>query len=168
MAVVTFCSDFRAQENKICHCFHFFPLLLAMKWWDQMPQSSFLNVDFQARFFNSSLPASSRGSLVPLHFLPKECYHLCIWGCKYLTLINIYSRLNQAEILISAYDSSSSAFRMMYSAYKLNKQGDNIQSCHIPFPILNQSIVPCSDLTVASWPAYKFLREQGCLVLPSL
>ena len=27
---------------------------------------------------------------------------------------------------------------MMYSAYMLNKQGDNIQLCHTPFPILNQ------------------------------
>ena len=25
MAVVTICSDFGAQENKVCHCFHFFP-----------------------------------------------------------------------------------------------------------------------------------------------
>ena len=31
MAVVTVCSDFGAQENKICHCFHFFPHLFAMK-----------------------------------------------------------------------------------------------------------------------------------------
>ena len=31
------------------------------------------------------------------------------------------------EILISACASSSPAFHMMYSAYKLNKQGDNIQ-----------------------------------------
>ena len=23
MAAVTFCNDFGAQENKICHCFHF-------------------------------------------------------------------------------------------------------------------------------------------------
>ena len=30
-------------------------------------------------------------------------------------------------ILIPAYDLSSPAFHMMYSAYKLNKQGDNIQ-----------------------------------------
>ena len=27
---------------------------------------------------------------------------------------------------------------MMYSAYKFNKQGDNIQPWHTPFPILNQ------------------------------
>ena len=29
MAVVTICSDFGAQENKICHCFHFFPIYLS-------------------------------------------------------------------------------------------------------------------------------------------
>ena len=40
-------------------------------------------------------------------------------------------------ILIPACDSSSPAFLMMYSAYKLNKQGDNIQPWHTPFPIWN-------------------------------
>ena len=39
MAVVTICSDFGAKENKVCHCFHCFPHLFAMKWWDQMPWS---------------------------------------------------------------------------------------------------------------------------------
>ena len=48
----------------------------------------------------------------------------------------------------------------MYSAYKLNKQGDDIQPWHTPFPIWNQSVVPCPVLTVASWPAYRFLRRQ--------
>ena len=47
----------------------------------------------------------------------------------------------------------------MYSAYKLNKQGDNIQPWHSPFPILNQSVL-CLVLTVASWPAYRFLKSQ--------
>ena len=28
MAAVTICSDFSAQENKICHCFHLFPFYL--------------------------------------------------------------------------------------------------------------------------------------------
>ena len=28
MAAVTICSDFGAQENKICHCFHPFPIYL--------------------------------------------------------------------------------------------------------------------------------------------
>ena len=38
----------------------------------------------------------------------------------------------------------------MYSAYKLNKQGDKKQPWCIPFPIWNQSVVPCPVLTVAS------------------
>ena len=63
-------------------------------------------------------------------------------------------------ILIPACASSSPVFHMIYSAHKLNKQGDNIQSWHTPFPILNQSIVPCLVLTVASWPEYRFLRRQ--------
>ena len=48
----------------------------------------------------------------------------------------------------------------MYSAYKLNKQGDNIQPWRTPFPIWNQSVVPCLVLTVASWPACRFLKRQ--------
>ena len=63
-------------------------------------------------------------------------------------------------ILIPACASSSPAFLMIHSAYKLNKQGDNIQPRHTPFPIWNQSVVPCPVLTVASWPAYIILRTQ--------
>ena len=62
--------------------------------------------------------------------------------------------------LIPACASSSPAFLMMYSAYKLNKQGDNIQPWHTPFPIWNQSVVPCQVLTVAFWPAYRFPKRQ--------
>ena len=62
--------------------------------------------------------------------------------------------------LIPACDSSSQVFLMMYSAYKLNKQGDNIQPWCTPFPIWNQSVIPCPVLTVASWPAYMFLKRQ--------
>ena len=63
-------------------------------------------------------------------------------------------------ILIPVCASSSPAFYMMYSAYKLNKQGDNIQLWQNPFPIWSQSVVPCPVLTVASWPPYRFLRSQ--------
>ena len=63
-------------------------------------------------------------------------------------------------IFLPACASSSPAFLMMYSAYKLNKQGDNIQPWRTPFPIWNQSVVSCPVLTVASWPAYRFLRKQ--------
>ena len=40
-------------------------------------------------------------------------------------------------ILIPACASSSLVFLIMYSAYKLNKQGDNIQPWRTPFPIWN-------------------------------
>ena len=52
----------------------------------------------------------------------------------------------------------------MYSACKLNKHSDNKQPWCIPFPIWNQSIVPCLFIIVASWPAYRFLRRQVCSV----
>ena len=49
-------------------------------------------------------------------------------------------------ILIPPCVSSSLAFHMMYYAYKLNKQGDNIQLWHTPLPIWNQSVIPCPVL----------------------
>ena len=61
--------------------------------------------------------------------------------------------------LYSSLSFLSPAFHMMYSAYKLNKQGENIQSWHTPFSILNLSVVAYLVLTVASWPEYRFLRR---------
>ena len=52
------------------------------------------------------------------------------------------------SILIPACASSSPASLMMYAAYTLN-----MQPWHAPFPIWNQSVVPCPVLTVSSWPA---------------
>ena len=49
---------------------------------------------------------------------------------------------------------------MMCSAYLLNKQGDNRQPCHTSLSTFNPSVVPYRVLTVASWPAYRFLRRQ--------
>ena len=55
----------------------------------------------------------------------------------------------------------------MYSAYKLNKQGDNIQPWRTLFPVWNQSIVPSVVLTIASWPPYRFLmRQVKCSGIP--
>ena len=62
-----------------------------------------------------------------------------------------------SAILIPA--SASSSWHI-YSAYKLNKQGDNIQALPTLFLIWNQALVPYPVLTVASWRAYRFLRRQ--------
>ena len=70
MTAVTIRSDFGTQENKICHCFQFFPFYLP--WSDWMLS------------FKPAFSLSSRVSLVPLHFLPLEWY-LHIWGCWYST-----------------------------------------------------------------------------------
>ena len=72
----------------------------------------------------------------------------------YLMLLIFYP-----AILIPACASSSLAFLIVYSEYKLNKQGDNIQPWCTPFPIWNQSVVPSLVLTVVSWPMYRFLRR---------
>ena len=56
-------------------------------------------------------------------------------------------------ILSPACNSSSLAFLMMCSVYKLNKQCDNRQlspCCHSPFSILKESVVPYRVLIVAS------------------
>ena len=88
------------------------------------------------------------------------------WGRKELDMTEW---LNWTELICisEAVDNLDSClwfiqptYWMMYSAYKLNKQGDNIQPRHAPFPILNQPVAPCPVLTIASWPAYKFLRRQ--------
>ena len=44
----------------------------------------------------------------------------------------------------------------MYSAYKLNKQGDNILPWGTPVPVLSQLIVPYLVITVVAWPTYRF------------
>ena len=56
---------------------------------------------------------------------------------------SVYLRLLMflPAVLILDCASSSLTFLMKYSAYELNKQGDNIQSWCTPFLIWNQSIV---------------------------
>ena len=51
MAAVTICSDFRAQENKICHYFHCFPIYLPWNYGIGCHDHHFLNVEFKASFF---------------------------------------------------------------------------------------------------------------------
>ena len=71
-------------------------------------------------------------------------------------------------ILIPACALSNPAFHMMYSAWKLNKQGDNVQPCHTPFPIWNQSVVPCPILLLLDLHTDFSGDRSGGLVFPSL
>ena len=89
--------------------------------------------------FHSPTSPSSRVSLIPLCFLPLQCYHPHIWGCSFSHL--------------SWFPACNSSSPRMCSTYRLNKLGDSRQPCCTPFSILNQSAVPYRVLTVASWPA---------------
>ena len=148
MATATICSDFGAQENKVYHCFHCFPIYLP---WSDGPDGTifiFWMLSFKPTF-SLSFTIIKRLFSSSLHSVIR------VVSSAYLRLL-----IFLPATLIPACASCSPAFRMMYSAYKLNKQGDNIQPWHTPFPILNQSIGPCLVLTVASWPAYRFVRRQ--------
>ena len=46
MAAVTICSDFGAQENKVCHCLHCFSIYLPWSDGTRCHALSFLNVEF--------------------------------------------------------------------------------------------------------------------------
>ena len=149
MAAVTICCDFGAPKNKVWHYFHRFPSIshevmgpeaMIFVFWmlSFKPTFSLSSFTFIKRLFSASLLSAIR-----------------VMSSVYLRWL-----IFLLAILIPACVSSSPAFLMMYSAYQLNKQGDNIQLWRIPFPIWNQSVVPCPVLTVASWPACRFLKRQ--------
>ena len=133
-------------KNKVSHCFQLFPHLFAMNWWDRMSWSLSFECWVLRQLFHSPLSLSSRGS----QFLFAFCHKVGVICISEVIDISPSS-------LDSGLCSPNLAFRMMY---KLNKQGDCIQPWRTPFPIWSRSIVPCPVLTVASWPAYRFLRRQ--------
>ena len=147
MAAVTICSDFVAPKDKVYHCFYCFPIYLP---WSDVTRChhSFLNVEFKPTFSISSFTFIKR-------LFSSSLSAVRVVSFAYLRLL-----IFLLAILIPACSSSSPAFCMIYSAYKLNKQGVNIQPWCTSFPIWNQSVVPCPVLTVASWPAYIFLGRQ--------
>ena len=112
MAAVIIHSNFRAQEEEICHCFHLFPFCLP--WSDGTryrdlslvfniefkPTSSFSSFTLIKRLFNSSLLSAIR-----------------VVSSTYLRLFLFFP-----PILILACNLSSPAFLKMCSVYRLNKQ----------------------------------------------
>ena len=148
MAAVTICSDFGAQKNKVSHFSHCFPISL--------PQSDGPDAMMLVFWMLSFKPTFSLSfTFIKMLFSSSSFSAIRVVSSAYVRLL-----IFLPAILIPACVSSSPAFHMMHSAYKLNKQGDNIQPWHTPFLIWNQSVVLCLVLTVASWPAYRFLRRQ--------
>ena len=149
MAAVTIGSDFGAPKNKVWHCFHFSPCVCHEVMGPDAVILVFWMLSFEPTFSLSSF------TFIRRLFSFSSLSAIRVVSSAYLRLL-----IFLLAIMIPASASSSLAFLMMYSAYKLNKQGDNIQPWRTPFPILNQSVVPYMVLTVASWPAYRFLRRQ--------
>ena len=147
MAAVDICSDFGAQENKVS-LFPLFPHLFAMKGWG--PDATILV--FWMLSFKPAFPLSSFTFIK--RFFSSSVSAIRMVSSAYLRLL-----IFLLAVLISPCASSSPAFHMIYSAYKLNKQGDKLHPWHTPFPIWNQSVVPRLVLNVASWPTYRCLRR---------
>ena len=150
MAAVTICSDFGAQKNKVWHCFHCFPIYFPWGDGTRCHDLRFLNVSLKPTFSLSSF------TFIKRLFNSSSLSAIRVVSSAYLRLL-----IFLMAILIPARASPSLAFHMMYSAYKWNKQGDNIQPWCTPFRIWNQSVVPCPVLTVVSWPGNKVSQEAG-------
>ena len=151
MAAVTICSNFWAPQNKVRHSFHCFPIychevmgldaMILVFWMSFKPAFTLSSFTFIQWLFSSSL-------LSAIRVVSSAYLRLLIW------------EIFLPAILIPACAPSNLAFHVMYSAYKLNKQGDNTEPWS-PFSIWNLSILPRLVLTIASWPAYRFLQRQG-------
>ena len=125
MAAVAIYSDFGAQENKVCHCFHCFPIYLPWSDGTRCYDLSFWMLSFKPAFSLSSF------TFIKRLFSSSSFSAIRVVSSAYLMLLFLLA------ILIPACALSSLAFLKMYSAYKLNKQGDNIQPWHTPFQIWN-------------------------------
>ena len=82
-----------------------------------------------SQLFHSLLSSSSRGSLLPLKFLPLGWYHHHIWGYWYFSQKSWFQ-------LVSHPVRHYACFTLI----KLNKQGNNIQPWCSPFPILTNPL----------------------------
>ena len=118
-------------ENKICHCFHFSPSICH----EMMGLDTMILVFWMLSF----KPAFSLSSFTLIKWLFSSSLLSAI---KVISSVYLRLLIFLLAILIPACESIKLAFRVIYSAFKLNKQHDNIQCCHTPFSILKQSVVP--------------------------
>ena len=122
----------------VCETDRCFPIYLPWSDGTGCHDLQLLNVSFKPTFSFSSFTFINR------LFISSSLSALRVVLSAYLRLL-----IFLPAILIPACASSSPAFHMMCSASELNQQGDNIWPWCTPFPIWNQSIVPCPVLTIA-------------------
>ena len=137
MAAVTVHSNSRAQENKICHGFHFSPSIC-----HEVMGLDVMILVFWILSFKPAFPLSSF-TLIKRLFTSSSA--ISIVSSTYLRLMSFL-----LAILIPACDSSSLRFYMIYSAYKLNKllRQHLYYYYHVSFAVLSFSytfIVPANS-----------------------
>ena len=128
---------FGASKNKVCPPFHCFPIYLPWSDGSRCHELSFLTVEFQANFFTLLFHFHQ----VTLWFFFAFCHKggaICVSEVIDISPGNLDSSLCFIQ----------PGIWHMYSAYRLNKQGDNLQPWCTPFLISDQSVVPCPVLTV--------------------
>ena len=96
-------------------------------------------------------------------FSPSSLSALRVMSAAYLRLL-----IFLPAVLIPTCASSRLTFHMMYSAFRLNKQADNIHPSCTPFPIWNQSVVPCPVLLLLDLHIDFSGERSGGLVFPPL
>ena len=148
------------KKNKVSHCFHWFPTYLP---WSDGTRSMILvfwMLSFKPTFSLSSF------TFIKRLFSSSSLYAIRVVSSAYLRLLIF---LLAILIPACAFFFSSPVFLVMYSAYKLNKQGDNMQPWCTAFPIWNQSVVPCPVVLLLTNLHTGFLRgRSGNLIFPSL
>ena len=118
--------------------FHCFPIYLPWSEGTKCHDLSFWMLSFKLTFSLSSFTFIKR-------FFSSSLSAIRVVSSAYVRLLRFLP-----GFLLPVYASSSPAFCMMHSASKLYKQGDYIQPWCAPFPIWNQSAVPCLARTIAS------------------
>ena len=124
MAAITICSDFGAQKIESA----IVSMLSSSICYEMLGLNVMIFV-FWMLSFNLTFSLSSF-TFIKRFFISSSLSAIRVVSSAYLRLL-----IFLPTILILACASSSPAFLMMYSAYKLNKQGDNIQPWHTPFSV---------------------------------
>ena len=171
MVAVIHCSDFGAQENKIFHCFHLISRVRSLPavTWEPKKIKSVTVSTFSLSICHEVMGPDATifvfwmlnfkpaFSFSPFTFVKRHSSSSSLSAIRVISFAYLRLLIFLLALLIPSCDLSSLAFCLMYSAYKLNNQGNNIQPCHTAFPIFSQ----LSHVRfIASWPAYRFLRRQ--------
>ena len=107
MATETIDSDLEPKKRKSVTVSTFSPSICHEVTGPDAMIFVFWMLSFKPSFPLSSF-TSSRGCLVPLHFLPLEWYHLHIWGCWYLLRLRVRGLNTRCFLVILAADSPRS------------------------------------------------------------